>query len=199
ILNLTEKLGNIEGELKRIQKEIEIYHETLKEIKKINAKIYKYEKIEFALGTKGIQKVIRENALYRLPKIVNIIFSSFDFPFSQIKFSENFDIFLLAPTIEKKDRFVNINSISGGQRVALGLALRIAISRFLSNKADFLILDEPTVHLDNQRRNDLINILIDLKEKSLVNQLILVTHDTEVEDAADTIYYVKNGKVQLVS
>ena len=199
LIKITEDLGFKEGELKNVLKEIEEHIKIENQIKKAENMLKKYEKIEFALGPKGIQKIIRENALYKLPKIVNIIFSSFDFPFSQIRFSDTFDISLLAPTVEREDRYVDINAISGGQRVALGVAMRIAISRFLSSKADFLILDEPTVHLDTQRRNDLINILIDLKEKNLVNQLILVTHDTEVEDAADTIYYVENGKVRLVS
>ncbi len=198
LLAITELLGNIEKEKALIEKEIEKVKNIKVEIDRINEKIKKYQKIEFALGPKGIQKVIRENALYKLPKIVNIIFSAFDFPFQQIKFSDNFDISLLAPTVEKTDRYVDINAVSGGQRVALGLALRIAISRFLSNRSRFLILDEPTVHLDMQRRQDLINILIEMKEKNLVNQLILVTHDTEVEDAADTIYYVEEGKVRLV-
>ncbi len=198
LLDITGKIGNLEKEIQLLRKEIEKNKEVEKEINILSEKINKYKKIEQALGPKGIQKIIRENALYRLPKIVNLIFSFFDFPFQQIKFSENFDIHLLAPTVEKSDRYIDINAVSGGQRVALGLALRIAISRFLSNRANFLILDEPTVHLDTQRRQDLINILIDLKEKNLVNQLILVTHDTEVEDAADTIYYVEDGKVRLV-
>ncbi len=198
LLEITGQIGNIEREIQILNEEIEKNEKLEGDIRKISEKIEKYKKIEFALGPKGIQRVIRENALYRLPKIVNLIFSLFDFPFQQIKFSENFDIHLFAPTIEKKDRYIDINAVSGGQRVALGLALRIAISRFLSNRASFLILDEPTVHLDSQRRQDLINILIDLKEKNLVNQLILVTHDTEIEDAADTIYYVEEGKVRLV-
>ncbi len=198
LLQLSGEIGKIENEISSLKRELKKAEEIKTKLKQIEEKIKKYEKVENALGVKGIQRVIRENALYRLPKIVNIIFSFFDFPFQQIKFSEDFDISLLVPTIEKEDRYIDINSVSGGQRVALALALRIAISRFLTDRADFLILDEPTVHLDSQRRNDLINILIDLKEKGLVNQLILVTHDTEIEDAADTIYYIENGKIQLV-
>ena len=114
------------------------------------------------------------------------------------EFSEEFDISLSVPTFEKEDRFVPISSISGGQRVALGLALRLAIGRFLASKADFIILDEPTIHLDQQRRSDLVDIMISLKEKKFVKQLILVTHDTEIEDAADSIYYVQKGKVKTI-
>jgi len=61
-----------------------------------------------------------------------------------------------------------------------------------------LILDEPTVHLDDQRRSELINLLLELKRKNFVRQLIIVTHDTEVEDAADNIYYVESGTVKSI-
>ena len=196
---LEEALGKAEGIKEALLKNLEKIKTNLHQIKTLESKIEKYHKIEFALGPKGIQKVIRENALSELPKVTNIIFSAFGFPFQQIKFSEDFDILLLAPTLERTERYVPVSSISGGQKVALGLALRLAVGRFLSNKADFLILDEPTVHLDQQRRSDLINILINLKEKRFVNQLILVTHDTEIEDAADSIYYVEGGDVKPIT
>ena len=195
---IQQELGKTTGQYETLQKEITKTKEAIETAQKIEEKIKKYKKVEEALGPRGIQKIIRDNALYELPRITNIIFSAFDFPFQQVKFSENFDISLLAPTVEKTDRYVSASAISGGQRVALGLALRLAIGKFLSNKAEFLILDEPTVHLDQQRRNELINILINLKERKFVRQLIIVTHDTEVEDAADSIYYVERGVVKPV-
>ncbi len=195
---IQQELGKTTGQYETLQKEITKTKEAIETAQKIEEKIKKYKKVEEALGPRGIQKIIRDNALYELPRITNIIFSAFDFPFQQVKFSENFDISLLAPTVEKTDRYVSASAISGGQRVALGLALRLAIGKFLSNKAEFLILDEPTVHLDQQRRNELINILINLKERKFVRQLIIVTHDTEVEDAADSIYYVERGTVKPI-
>ncbi|SNZ07808.1 exonuclease SbcC [Persephonella hydrogeniphila] len=193
---INEKIGKATGIRESLSKELQETEQNLKEIQRLKDKIEKYHRVEHALGPRGIQRIIRENALYELPRITNIIFSAFGFPFQQVKFNEDFDISLLAPTFEKTERYIPVSSISGGQRVALGLALRLAIGRFLSNRAEFLILDEPTVHLDQQRRNDLIDILISLKEKKFVNQLIVVTHDTEVEDAADSIYYVEKGSVK---
>ncbi len=205
IEKLKTKLKPIEIDLAKILQEIEIKTKTLKEeekklelIKNIKERIEKHKKLEFALGPKGIQKIIRDNVLYKLPNITNIIFSAFDFPFKQIKFTENFDISLLAPTFEKEDRYIGINAISGGQKVALGLALRLAIGKFLSGKAEFLILDEPTIHLDEQRRNDLVNILLSIKSKDFVKQLIVITHDREIEDTADTIYHVEYGSVKSI-
>ncbi len=193
-IELAKTLQEIENKTGYLEEE----EKKLKVIKNMEERIEKYKKLEFALGAKGIQKIIRDNVLYKLPNITNIIFSAFDFPFKQIKFTEDFDISLLAPTFEKEDRYVGINAISGGQKVALGLALRLAIGKFLSGKAEFLILDEPTIHLDDQRRNDLVNILLSIKSKNFVKQLIVITHDREIEDTADTIYHVEYGSVKSI-
>jgi len=219
ILSLTEKVENLNSEMEKwksdltpveidlakVSQEIENKTKSLEEeekklelVKSIKERIEKHRKLEFALGPKGIQKIIRDNVLYKLPNITNVIFSAFDFPFKQIKFTENFDISLLAPTFEKEDRYIGINAISGGQKVALGLALRLAIGKFLAGKAEFLILDEPTIHLDEQRRNDLVNILLSIKSKNFVKQLIVITHDREIEDTADTIYHVEYGSVKSI-
>ncbi len=198
ISKVKTEIGKLEGIKESLEKEIQKSENRLKEASILEKKAKKYEKIEQALGPKGIQRLIRENAMYELPKITNTLFSYFGFPFQQIRFSEDFDIQLLVSSIEKNDRYVSVNSISGGQRVALGLTLRLAVGRFLSSKANFLILDEPTIHLDQTRRNELINILIGMKEKHLINQLILVTHDTEIEDAADSIYYVERGSAKSI-
>ncbi|ACO03573.1 MAG TPA: hypothetical protein DEP48_02005 [Persephonella sp.] len=202
---LTERISDLEREITKLETEISLKEKEIKKAEEIRKDIQinqekaeKYRRIEKALGPDGIQKIIRDTALYELPKLTNQIFSIFGFPFQQVRFSESFDITLLVPTLEKKDRFIPVNAISGGQRTALGIALRLAIGRFLSSKNEVLILDEPTVHLDDQRRSELINLLLELKRKNFVRQLIIVTHDTEVEDAADNIYYVESGTVKSI-
>ncbi|WP_457622809.1 AAA family ATPase [Persephonella sp.] len=195
---IEKEITRLETEIQLKEKEIKKTEEIKKDLQKTKEKIEKYRKIERALGPDGIQKIIRDTALHELPKLTNQIFSIFGFPFQQVKFSEDFDITLLAPSLEKKDRLISVNALSGGQKTALGIALRLAIGRFLSSKNEMLILDEPTVHLDDQRRSELINLLLELRRKKFVNQLIIVTHDTEVEDAADNIYYVENGTVRNI-
>ncbi|WP_457640767.1 AAA family ATPase [Persephonella sp.] len=198
LIEIDRELSVTEANLTLKEKELSEIEKTKKDIDIISEKAEKYRLVEKALGSDGIQKVIRDSALYELPKLTNQIFSSFGFDFQQIRFSEKFDISLLVPTVEKNDRYVDVDAISGGQRVALGLALRLAIGRFLSSKTELLILDEPTVHLDEQRRGELVNLLLELKKKNFVRQLIIVTHDTEIEDAADSIYYIEKGKVKIL-
>jgi len=196
---INKQLGEIEGKIESLKEEIKKLKENLKKIENLQIKLEKYKKLENALGINGIQKIIRDSALERLPVMTETIFKAFGFEFSQIRFSENFDIKIQVPTYERKDRYIPVDAISGGQKVALGIALRLALSNFLGNRSEFLILDEPTVHLDQQRKEELINILLKLKEKNFIKQLIIVTHDREIEDAADQIYYVEKGEVRKIA
>ncbi len=81
--------------------------------------------------------------------------------------------------------------LSGGDRTALGIALRLAISELMSTirptkdsprrnpKVDFLLLDEPLAALDETRREQILKHLI--KSKSF-SQIFLITHTTIPQD-----------------
>lgn len=65
----------------------------------------------------------------------------------------------------------------------------MSLSEVLS-ELDFLILDEPTTHLDENRRKELVNVLENLKR---VPQLIIVDHHPELLKVADTRFQVTLG------
>ncbi len=78
-----------------------------------------------------------------------------------------------------------IKFLSGGDKVALGFALRIGISNLMTKirptknspkrnpKISFMILDEPLAALDKSRRKQ---VLITLETQKEFNQLFLITH-----------------------
>ena len=76
--------------------------------------------------------------------------------------------------------------LSGGQKVLASIAFLMALSDVLS-QLDFIILDEPTTHLDPNRRKELVNVLERLRR---VPQLIIVDHHEELLAAADTRFQV---------
>lgn len=87
-----------------------------------------------------------------------------------------------------------IEVLSGGDRTALGIALRLAISELMSSirpvkespkknpKIDFLLLDEPLAALDETRRERILKHLI--RSKSFP-QIFLITH-TEIPQDIST-------------
>ena len=100
---------------------------------------------------------------------------------------------------------IDMDSLSGGERVAIALALRLAIAYMMgSNKLDFIILDEPTIHLDDERRKSLVNIISEAFREGVapLSQIIIITHDAEIfEDSnVDRIYrFVMGSDGSVVS
>ena len=82
---------------------------------------------------------------------------------------------------------VEIDSLSGGEKVAVALALRFAMAYVMGGyKLDFVIMDEPTVHLDQERKASLVEIVSSLgRENSPLKQIIVVTHDSEIFENAE--------------
>jgi len=90
-------------------------------------------------------------------------------------------------------REVDSDRLSGGEKVALALAIRLAIGDVLgAQKLGFFILDEPTIHLDSENKKKLQEIFASLGE--LAGQTIVITHDEELfEDADATILRFERG------
>ncbi|NER78961.1 MAG: ATP-binding cassette domain-containing protein, partial [Leptolyngbya sp. SIO1D8] len=78
-------------------------------------------------------------------------------------------------------------TLSGGQRQ------RIAIARAAVRKAPIVILDEPTVGLDNKSEKAVNDALARLTKHSTT---FLITHDLRVCKDFDQILYIANGHIQ---
>lgn len=81
------------------------------------------------------------------------------------------------------------SQLSGGQ------IQRVVIAIAISKDLKILLLDEPTTALDIQNKDNIINLIKELKEK--LNILILfVTHDIEsIKELCKEIVIIKKGKV----
>ena len=68
---------------------------------------------------------------------------------------------------------------------------RLVIARAFVKHNSILILDEPTSSLDKETSYNLTKKIMDLKDKTVV----VVTHDPNLVELADTIIKIENGKV----
>ncbi|MBL7081239.1 MAG: ABC transporter ATP-binding protein [Candidatus Omnitrophica bacterium] len=79
--------------------------------------------------------------------------------------------------------------LSGGEKQ------RVAVARALINKPSLLFCDEPTGNLDSKNTQELISLIRELNSKEGLT-VILVTHNQELTEAGDIIFYLKDGKLK---
>ena len=82
----------------------------------------------------------------------------------------------------------NSHNISGGQKRLLSL------TRTLLKDAKILIFDEATSSLDTDKIQNVINVLNELKKNHTV---IVITHKEEIENIADEVITIDDGKVKI--
>ncbi|MGI0006918.1 MAG: SbcC/MukB-like Walker B domain-containing protein [Nitrosotalea sp.] len=92
---------------------------------------------------------------------------------------------------------LDLESLSGGEKVSVALALRLGMAHFMgSSNLNFIILDEPTTHLDHERRKSLVNVLAQAFESNIdaISQFIIITHDSDIFENSniDAIYDFKS-------
>ena len=200
-----ESFSNELSEIKGRARELINVHNSLSEKIKNNEKfqleydnISKYldllRNIRELYSKNGIQKELRNNSRPIIQKNTKEFFDDFNFNYSDLILDEDYNVTVRGPEGES-----SMSMVSGGEKIAIALALRLGITKSMA-KGDLetILLDEPTIHLDDARRQELINLL---KEMSLLPQMIIVTHENQLESAADHLIKVEkeNGISRIVS
>ncbi|MFN3384683.1 MAG: AAA family ATPase [Archaeoglobaceae archaeon] len=188
IVRLQTEIQSKEGEMSRCESEVKKLVEKEKELKVVEDFIKILEKIRGAFHKDGIQRIIRARAKPLLENYTREFFERFNLEFSDVQMDDDYNVSVIGALGTQ-----TIDQISGGERVALAIALRLAIARVLSDKVETIIMDEPTTHLDEERRRELVNILNSFfREGSRIfPQMIVITHHGEIEEVADVVYSVK--------
>lgn len=151
-------------------------------------------KIRDLYSKNGIQKELRSYSRPLIQKYTKEYFNKFNFNYSDLVLDDEYNVTLLGPEGES-----TLDMVSGGEKIAIALALRLGITQALSEgNLETILLDEPTIHLDSSRRQELIELL---KEINLLPQMIIVTHEDYLKNAADNLILVEkdNGlsKVEI--
>ncbi len=91
---------------------------------------------------------------------------------------------------EKGGNWVRVEGIlSGGERSAAAICIRIAFSLVLARNLSWLILDEPTHNLDTAAVETL-GKMMQLHLPSIVEQVFVITHNSEMKKAASASLYI---------
>ena len=104
----------------------------------------------------------------------------------QVRIDEDF-----SPIIEREGYEQDFNALSGGEKTSVALAYRLALNTTvqevtISGGSNLLILDEPTDGFSKEQLFKIRDILEELK----CPQVILVSHEKELEGFADHVLRV---------
>ena len=95
------------------------------------------------------------------------------------------------PTIQQDGIEQDLANLSGGERTSVALAYRLALNAMVRRQAgilddNLLVLDEPTDGFSREQMSKVLDILARLDAR----QVIIVSHEPEMEGYADTVYRV---------
>jgi len=94
----------------------------------------------------------------------------------------------------KKVGLLSINLTQAPEKLSGGEQRRLAVAVQLLRNPTLLLLDEPTAGLDWSMKNDVKNLIKNLKNK---NTIIIVTHEPSLfEDIPSKIFTLEKGKIK---
>lgn len=194
IQSLKKDLSVILAQIKILEKETIPSHKNI--VKKLEEEVKRYKTAEIEeekskellnLSTilremyKEIPRILRQEHVERISRHATSLLREMD-PESEItEVNINVDYNI---RIQRFGDLDEINVLSGGESIIVCLVIRLAFIRALST-CDIAILDEPTAHLDKNRVQELVRIL---SQQRPLNQLFVVTHDSNFEQVGDVVY-----------
>jgi len=188
---LQESIKHLQTELESLRAELERLSRLRAETEKLEAYLGLLKTVRETVGKDGVQRIIRSQARERIEMYMRRFLQEFSLPYSDVRLDDDFYVYVVGPDGEQP-----LDSLSGGEKIAVALALRLAVATALAgDRMECIIMDEPTIHLDSERRRELVRLLSNFRGGAgPVSQVIIVTHDREVEEAADQVYEVARSE-----
>lgn len=208
IEGLESKIAELEGDLTGVGKKIAGI------VERIEGSRVSLEQLEKDLKTKQKQLSVRDSLTehkiwmtdYLAPTIENIekhVLNSLNQRFNS-QFQKWFQILMedpdlqvrvneeFTPVIEREGYEQDFPALSGGEKTSVSLAYRLALNTMVQEVAagggtNLLILDEPTDGFSKEQLPKVRDVLTELN----CPQVILVSHERELEAFADHVYRVE--------
>lgn len=138
---------------------------------------------ELDLAFTELRKELNERIRPELAEIASELLAELtDGRYDGLELDENYELVVLEHGAPRP-------VISGGEEAVANLALRLALSQMVADRAgrsfSLLILDEVFGSLDNVRRDNVLRILRSLEQRFA--QILLITHVDDIREAADRV------------
>ena len=191
---IDQEYGEISGNNKKISLKLEKLGTILKDLKHVHGYVGELEEIQNSVYNRDgpVGKSLRSWALEVISVKASEYLEKLNTKIQRISLSEKTRDVNIA--CYSRNTTLELESLSGGEQVSIALALRLGMAHLLgASNLNFMILDEPTTHLDSERRKSLVNVLSQLtniKQNDSSMQFIIITHDAEIfeDSSVENIY-----------
>lgn len=192
-LNENKKFNDLKTDLLQKKQQFmyskEKYENLILDKNRIDKAKLEYDKLmtEVSVYVKMIKLLTefkKERILNSVPMITDIasdIFMKFtNNDFLKLELNDKFEVI-----VQTKDNIIRpVGLLSGGELSTAAIALRIAISLFLNNEdQSLLILDEVLVSMDDERTQNILETIAEITN----TQLIFIAHNHLINDISDKI------------
>ena len=184
---LAERIVRMQADAKRLTTDLEALRQVRVDLQAAQDGIARVTRLEDR--TEFIRRLLREAG----PQVTEVLLASVSdtadeiysdimgAPGGRLRWAADYDIVLSRGDLERR-----FGQLSGGEQMAAALAVRLALLRDLLN-LDIAFFDEPTQHLDAERRENLAQQILSVRGFS---QLVVISHDDTFERHIDNVIRV---------
>ena len=194
------QMGGVLEKIEKAKKQSGVIEKSILELEKVKKYMSRLDKIQSSVFSRdgSVATSLRSWALNSISIKASDYLSILNTKIQRIALSEKARDVSIA--CHSKTEVLELESLSGGEKVSVALALRLGMASLLgASNLNLMILDEPTTHLDTERKKSLVDVLSQLSriEKSqLPMQFLIITHDAEIFENSNVeqIYKFESGE-----
>lgn len=152
---IDQEMGAISEKIAKGEKEIDAIAKTIDELKTVKDYVKNLNEIQTNIFSRDgpVATSLRSWALNTISAKASEHLRSLNTKIQRILLSEKARDISITCYSKKED--LELESLSGGEKVSVALALRLGMASLLgaASNLNLMILDEPTAHLDTERKN----------------------------------------------
>jgi exonuclease SbcC len=185
-----ESLREARGEIERLEAKLEERQETLQQLKELKADQQFADWVRENVREAGPK--MREIITDRIGARANELFRTIRGASAEtLEWTSDYEI-----VVHDADVTKSFSTLSGGEKMAAALAVRLAILEQLAS-VGVAFLDEPTANLDREKKRNLVS---QLKQLDSFEQLTVISHDETFDSMTDyTISVTKDRQTSEVT
>ena len=200
ISHIDQQLGAISEKISKSEEQIKVNQKAISELKIVKEYVTSLDEIQTNVFSRDgpVATSLRSWALNTISAKSSEYLTELNTKIQRIVLSEKArDISI---TCYSKSEVLDLESLSGGEKVSVALALRLGMASLLGvSNLNLMILDEPTTHLDAERKKSLVGVLSQLSNISNSEspmQFLIITHDAEIfeDSTVEKIYKFESSE-----